>query len=168
MKGELQMRSLLLVLAGALVLAVPAVAGGGGFATAGLGPPDSGIGVGETWNAEVTIMAHGQTPMEGLSPYVTITKGETTKRFDAVPTDRIGVYLAKVKFPSEGTWQYSVYDGYAGQTHTFKPVQIGPAGGDGGFAVPDWTWGLLAAAGALAVLFLLGRRLRPTTAPVAH
>ena len=160
------MRSLLLVLAGALVLVAPA--GGGGYATAGLGPPDSGLGAGETWNAEVTIMAHGVTPMEGLSPYVSITDGKTTKRFDAAPTDRVGVYLAKVKFPSEGTWQYSVYDGYAGQTHTFAPVQIGPPAGEGGFAVPDWTWGLVAAAGALALLLLVARRLRPAAAPVAH
>ncbi len=160
------MRTLLLVLAGALVLAAPAA--GGGFATAGLAPPDDGIGAGETWSAEVTIMAHGVTPMEGLLPYVTISNGETTKRFQAAPTDTIGVYLAKVKFPSEGTWSYSVYDGYAGQTHTYKAVQIGPGGGGGGaFAVPDWTWGLLGGLGALALLLLVARRLRPAAAPVA-
>ena len=160
------MRTFLLVLAGALVLAAPAA--GGGFATAGLTPPDGGVGPGDTWNAEVTIKAHGVTPMEGLSPYVTITNGKTTKRFDAAPTDRIGVYLAKVKFPSEGTWRYSVYDGYAGQTHTFKPVQIGSGSGDGGFAVPDWALALLAAGGGVAVLLLVTRRLRPAAAPVAH
>src|SRR5688572_12136226 len=123
------MRTFLLLSSAALVLAAPAT--GGGFATAGVTPPDAGLGAGDTWDAEITVKAHGVTPMEGLSPYVTITNGETTKRFDAAPTGTVGVYLAEVTFPSEGTWRYSVYDGYAGQTHTFKPVQIGPDGGGG-------------------------------------
>ena len=51
------MRSLLIVAAAALVVAAPAAAGG--WATAGLGPPDDGLGAGDTWNAEVTVMQHG-------------------------------------------------------------------------------------------------------------
>lgn len=161
------MRTLLLAVAGALVLAAPAAAGG--FATAGVTPPGGGLGAGDTWNAEITIRAHGVTPMDGLSPYVTISNGETSKRFDAVPTGRTGVYLAKVVFPSEGTWDYRVYDGYAGQTHTFKPVVIGPgAGSDGGTSLPGWTWGLLGGGAALAALLLVARRLRPAAAPAAH
>ena len=70
------------------------------------------------------------------------------------------MYLAKVKFPSEGSWTYEVDDGF-GQTHTFAPVQIGPGSGDGGFAIPDWTWALAAAAAGLLVLFLIARRSRP-------
>lgn len=162
------MRSLLLVLAGALVLAAPAA--GGGWATAGLGPPDGGVGPGDTWNAEVTILQHGQTPLVGISPAVLISKdgGGEVLRFPAKPTDEAGVYLASVKFPSAGTWRYQVDDGF-GQTHSFAPVEIGPGSpGGSGFAIPEWTFGLAFAALGLAALYLLARRTRPATAPVAQ
>ena len=166
------MRSLLLAVAGALVLAAPAA--GGGWATAGLGPPDGGIGPGDTWNAEVTILQHGQTPLVGVQPAVIITKSDSGQqlRFAAKPTDKPGVYLAQVKFPSAGTWKYAVYDGFTqyggAKLHGFAPVQIGPSSGGGGFVIPEWTFGLAFAAAGLAALFLLARRTRPATARVAQ
>lgn len=159
------MRAFLLTVSAALVLAAPAAAGG--WATAGLGPPDSGLGAGDTWNAEVTILQHGVTPLVGVSPVVKISKGGETHDFPAAPTGVDGVYLAKVKFPSEGRWTYRVDDGFS-QTHSFAAVQIGAGGGDGGFSIPDWTWVLVAAAAGLLVLFLIARRSRPAAAPVAQ
>lgn len=158
------MRAFLLAVSAALVLAAPAAAGG--WATAGLGPPDSGLGAGDTWNAEVTILQHGQTPLVGVSPVVKISKGGETHDFPAAPTGEAGVYLAKVKFPSAGRWTYQVDDGFS-QTHSFAPVEIGSGGGNG-ISIPDWTWGLAAAAGGLLVLFLIGRRSRPAAAPAAQ
>lgn len=158
------MRAFLLAVSAALVLAAPAAAGG--WASAGLGPPDSGIGAGDTWNAEVTILQHGVTPLVGVSPVVRISKGGETHDFPAAPTGKPGVYLAKVKFPSEGSWTYQVDDGFS-QTHSFAAVQVGPGSGDG-FSIPDWTWGLVAAFGGLLVLFLVARRSRPAAAPVAQ
>jgi hypothetical protein len=165
------MRSFLLVAAAALVVAAPAAAGG--WATAGLGPPDDGLGAGDTWNAQMTVMQHGTTPLVGVHPAVIVTNTSTGKqlRFEGKATDQPGVYLAKVKFPSEGTWRYAVYDGftqYGGQqTHSFAPVQIGPGSG-GGFSIPAWTWGLALAALGVAAIFLLVRRSRPSAAPVAQ
>lgn len=159
------MRAFLLAVSAALVLAAPAAAGG--WASAGLGPPDSGIGAGDTWNAEVTILQHGVTPLVGVSPVVKISKGGETHDFPAAPTGKDGVYLAKVKFPSEGSWTYQVDDGFS-QTHSFAAVQVGPGSGDGGFSIPDWTWVLVAAFGGLLVLFLVARRSRPAAAPVAQ
>jgi hypothetical protein len=164
MKGELSMRAFLLAVSAALVLAAPAAAGG--WATAGLGPPDGGLGAGDTWNAEVTVLQHGQTPLVGVSPVVKISKGGETHDFPAAPTSEPGVYLAKVKFPSEGNWTYQVDDGF-GRTHSFAPVQIGTGGG-AGFSIPGWTWALVAAASGLLVLFLIARRSRPAAAPVAQ
>ena len=159
------MRALLLAVVAALLVAAPASAGG--WATAGLGPPDDGLGAGDTWNAEVTILQHGVTPLVGVSPVVKISKGGKTHEFAAAPTGEDGVYLAKVEFPSEGSWTYQVDDGF-GRTHSFAPVQIGAGSGDGGFAIPDWTWALVAAAGGLILLLLVARRSRPATAPVAQ
>jgi hypothetical protein len=164
MKGELPMRALLLAVSAALLLAAPAAAGG--WATVGLGPPDGGIGAGDTWNAEMTILQHGVTPLVGVAPVIKISKDGETHEFAAAPTGTDGVYLAKVEFPSEGSWTYQVDDGFS-QTHSFAAVQIGPGSG-GGFAIPDWTWVLVAAAGGLLVLLLIARRSRPARAPVAQ
>ena len=158
------MRALLLAVSAALLLAAPAAAGG--WATVGLGPPDSGLGAGDTWNAQMTILQHGVTPLVGVSPVVKITKGGKTLDFPATPTSQAGVYVAKVEFPSEGSWTYQVDDGFS-RTHSFAAVQIGPGSGDGGFSIPDWTWALAAAAAGLIVL-LVARRSRPASAPVAQ
>ena len=159
------MRALLVAVSAALLLAAPAAAGG--WATVGLGPPDGGIGAGDTWNAELTILQHGVTPLVGVAPVVKISKGGETHEFAAAPTGEAGVYLAKVEFPSEGSWTYQVDDGFS-QTHSFAAVQIGAGSGHGGFAIPDWTWVLVAAAGGLLVLLLIARRSRPARAPVAQ
>ena len=114
-------RTFLVAAAGALLLAAPATAGG--WATAGLGPPDDGISAGDTWKAEVMIKQHGITPLVGATPAVIITKGSESHRFPAEPTGKAGVYVANVKFPSGGTWRYQVYDGFTqyggAQTHSF-------------------------------------------------
>jgi hypothetical protein len=153
------------VLAGALAL--PAVAHAGGWATVSLSSTPDGLPPDKPWVVDLEILQHGVTPLEGVEPTVILTKGATTRTFTAEPTGKPGVYLAQVTFPSGGEWNYKVNDGFS-QTHGFAPVQIGPDGAEGGFAMPDWAWALLAAAGALAVLFLVGRRLRPATAPVAQ
>lgn len=168
------MKRLLLGLAVA-ALALPASAGAGGWATAGVGPPDDGIGPGDTWNAKVTILQHGnpQTPLMGVIPTLTIRKGSTTKTFKGTETDTAGVSTIKVVFPSAGKWSYAVYDGFTeyggATTHKFAPVTIG-AGGDtgGGFPTMTVTWVLVALMGIAFVLYLLARRVRvrapaPTT-----
>lgn len=155
-------------------LALPGSALAGGWATAGLGPPDDGIGPGDTWNAKVTILQHGnpETPLMGLSPTVTIRKGSVSKTFAAKETGDLGVYVAKVKFPSSGRWTYEVYDGftmYGGQkTHQFAPVTIGTAGDGGGFPAPTVAAVVAALLGLGFALWLLSRRIRvraaaPTT-----
>jgi hypothetical protein len=160
----------LLILVAALVFAAPAAAGG--VATAGLGPPSDGLGAGDTWKAEVTIMQHGVTPLVGLKPKVIITNASgVRKEFAAKPTGEAGVYVANVKFPSDGEWNYAVWDGFIEygypQTHTFAPVQIGPGGGSG-FWPPLWPFAAAAALAAIAGALLLVRRLRPVAAPAAQ
>ncbi len=162
------MRALLIGVA-ALVLAAPAAAGG--WATVGLGPPPGGMGPGDTWNAEMTILQHGNplTPLQGLDPQVIIRNEKGAEQsFAAKATGKPGIYVAKVKFPSSGEWRYFVNDDFS-RTHSFAPVQIGPAGaGDGGFSPPLWPFVVAAALAAIAVALLLARRLRPFAAPAAQ
>src|SRR5918996_3379865 len=98
-----------------LALTLPAAAAAGGWATAGLAPPPAGIGPGDTWQAELTLLQHGVTPLEGVHPTITIT-GPETRTFEFVPTGKPGIYLADVAFPSGGTWSYTVNDDFS-QVH---------------------------------------------------
>lgn len=167
------MKRLLIGLAFA-ALALPAGASAGGWATAGLAPPPDDVGPGETWNAKITILQHGnpETPLPGLSPTVTIRKGSTSKTFKATESKTLGVYEAKVVFPSAGKWSYEVYDSfvtYGGQkSHTFAPVTIGAGSESGGF--PTLTVGAALAAfmGLALVLWLLSRRIRIRAPAPSH
>lgn len=169
------MRKLLIGLAlAALVLPASAIAGG--WATAGVGPPPDDMGPGQTWDAKITVLQHGnpETPLMGVVPTLTIKNGGTTKTFKAKPTDEPGVYIAEVVFPRAGTWSYSVYDGFTqyggARAHTFKPVTIGGAGdgGGGGFPVLTVTAVIAVMLGLVALIYLLARRLRVRAPAPTH
>lgn len=142
-------RTLLSALVVALTLAGGASAGG--FATVQLSSTPYGIAAGGTWSADLTVLQHGRTPLDGLSPTVTIANGSQEQTFPAAPTSKPGVYHAEVVFPSAGTWTWTIWDGFT-QTHTYAPVVVGSAdGGAGGDVEPGW-W--LAGIAAAVVLFL--------------
>jgi hypothetical protein len=157
------MRKLLGVLAAALI-AVPA-AGAGGWATVGLSslPPEDG----SDWNVQLTILQHGRTPLDGLSPTIMIRKdGGAPQTVAATPAGKPGLYRATVEFPSAGTWTYTINDGFS-RVHTFKPVTVvGVGGGDGSFPWVGTTIAVAAgfALAALGALFVRRRRPRPQLA----
>jgi hypothetical protein len=170
------MKKLLIGLA-LVVLAAPASALAGGWATVGLGGPPDDMGPGDTWNARLTVLQHGTTPLDGLSPTVTIKNGTTSKTFTAKPAGEPGVYVAKVVFPSAGSWSYQVYDDFTqyggAQTHSFASVSIGTggAGGDsggGGFPVLTMSAVIAVALAGAVVLFLLVRRTRVRAPAPTH
>lgn len=159
------MKKLLLALA-VVAAAVPAAAAGGGWATVGLSSLPTGLGPGDTWKVDITVLQHGRTPLEGIAPVLTITNGDgTTREFVGSPTGRPGVYRAEVVFPSEGRWSYQVWDDFS-QTHTFAPVEIAAAGG--GLPLLE----ALLALGAALLLAALGvvllRRRAAVPSPVAN
>ena len=152
-------------------LTLPAAAQAGGWATVDLGSAPEGTQAGQAWVAELEILQHGVTPLEGVQPRVLIegSDGET-RAFGAKPTGKPGVYRARVTFPSAGTWSYAVDDGFT-QTHTFAPVTIDGAAtpaavtaSSGGFS---WVAavGVLAGAGVLVALVLVARRLGSGASP---
>jgi YtkA-like len=166
------MRKLLIATVVIAALAAPVSAFAGGWATAGLGPPDDGLQAGDTWNARVTILQHGQTPLSGVEPTVTIRNDKgVTETFPARPTGEVGVYEAKVRFPESGTWRYEVYDGFeqygGAQTHTFAPVTIAPGTGGGVSIWPFVLAGLAATVLAGAAVWLARARRRAAPVP-AH
>jgi hypothetical protein len=158
------MRNLLLGSLLVAALAVVPTALAGGWATAGLGPPPPGTEAGDIWNAQFTVLQHGQTPLVGVAPVV-IIRNDAGKvlRFPAKPVGKPGVYAAQVKFPEGGTWRYQVEDGFSA-THDFPAVTIGgpAAGGDSSFPFVPALGGLAAALLAAAGLVLIFRRQRRT------
>ena len=187
------------VLAGALAQAGAASAGC--MATVGLAPPPAGIVPGTTWTAELTVLQHGANALPNANtarPTLTIVNTETnaSRTFAARGTKDPEVFVARVVFPTAGSWRYEVYDDFSSdggqpvpcaQTHTFAAVTIGgPAGGgtpsgpqpaaplpaaattdDSGFPVWPVVGAALAALAALALATALLRRWKPRRESVA-
>ena len=115
----------------AAALALTGVAQAGGWATVGFSPLPDGTVVGEAWSPEITVLQHGQTPLGGLSPIVTIQNdaSDEERSYTATETAETGVYRADVVFPSGGDWRVVVDSGFWGEgsTVTYGPVTIDPA-----------------------------------------
>ena len=155
----------------AIALFVSATAQAGGWASVGLDPSlPAGVGPGDTWHTEMTVLQHGVTPLEGLIPTITISADETgeTRQFTATPTGKPGVYEADVVFPEAGTWRIVADSTFGESTLTYGPVLIEPSSvpGSGGFGdfpfVPVLAMvGGLALVAAAAFGVLRQRRLTP-------
>jgi YtkA-like len=164
------MRYLIVLATIASALVATSAASGGGWATVGVEPMPAGIGPGEPWNPEITILQHGKTPLTGLSPTITITRDGTgeSRQFVASETDEPGVYTASVVFPDAGSWRVVADSTFGDSRLTFGPVVIEQPGGVGvgsGGDVPVLP--LVAGLAGLGILALAGfglvrqRRLTP-------
>jgi hypothetical protein len=165
----------LLLLAALVAGALAPAAGAGGWATVQLSAvPTDGMSAGTTLPIDITVLQHGQTPLEGVTPVFRIRDGQSNvvAQYEGVPTGQPGVYHVEVTFPRSGLFNYEVYDGftqYGGdQIHTYPVVDIAQADAGGG----SFPWlaviggAVLAAAAALGALLLVRRgRAIPRTAP---
>ena len=165
------MKKLSLVLAVAVVAVAVPTASAGGWATVGLSSlPLAGLPADQDWPVDITVLQHGRTPLAGVIPVVRIRDdgGTVVKSFTAKPTGKTGVYHAIVRFPAEGSYSYEVYDGFTqyggAQTHTFKPIVVGPAEGRFPYGTLTVALGLAAALAGATILAL--RRRRPDPEPI--
>jgi YtkA-like len=133
-------------------------------------PLPTDVGPGDTWNTELTILQHGETPLTGLSPTISISLDDTgrTETFTATETDEPGVYAASVVFPEAGPWRVVAHSSFGESQLTYGPVEIEPtpgAGGGSGTDVPVLPAVVVLAGIALAAAALFGvrrqRRLHP-------
>jgi hypothetical protein len=141
---EVRMRKQLIVVVAALALVCTGTALAGGWATVKLSSSPKGLSAGEPWVVNITVLQHGleSQPLCCLSPTITIRKvaagrsmsssSAVSKTFRARSTGRIGVYRARVVFPSAGKWRYEVFDGFTeyggARTHKFAAVWVAPSG----------------------------------------
>lgn len=154
----------LFVLAALVFALAPASAGAGGWATVGMAPLPDGVEPGATWSPEITILQHGRTPLDGLSPSVTISDdGGASHSFTATPAGEPGVYEASVVFPDAGSYRIVVESGFGDSRLTYGPVTIegGAPGGADGWSPPTAAIALVGAALVLLAAATFGvRRLR--------
>lgn len=76
-----------------------------------------------------TIRQHGVEPMAGLEPTVEIARGSEQRRVAAAPTDRKGVYRARLAFPSAGDWAVTINSGFGPSRVTLVPITAIAAAG---------------------------------------
>ena len=134
-----------LLIAAAVALACAGTAVAGGWATVKLSSSPKGMSADEAWVVDITVLQHGlaSQPLCCVKPTLTIRRIAPLRApaaaakpkpltFKARPTSRVGVYRARVVFPTAGKWAYKVYDGFVeyggARTHAFKPVKISPSG----------------------------------------
>ncbi len=146
------------------LLALPAGALAGGWATVSLSSTPDGLGAGEPWVVELEILQHGRTPLDGVEPSILLTERATgkTEYVAAKPTGRPGVYEARAVFPEAGRWTYTVDDGFS-RVHDYPAVTIGGATGAAAGAGDGFPWSallgaLLAGLAAVALTVALRRR----------
>ena len=137
------MRKQLIIVASVLALVYAGTALAGGWATVKLSSSPKGVSAGEPWIVNIRVLQHGlaSQPLCCLKPTVTIRKiaaarsasssSPVTKTFRARWMNGIGVYRARIVFPSAGTWRYEVFDGFTqyggARTHKFAPVKVAPS-----------------------------------------
>jgi len=149
------------------LIALPAGALGGGWATVELSSTPDGLRPGATWNVELDVLQHGRTLLSDVRPTVTITSGQLSRTFTSRPTGKPGTYRASVTFPRAGTWRYVIDDDFATR-HGYPSVQIGAGGRaetasaagteGGGFAYDRLALAALAGIAAAALALVLPRR----------
>lgn len=122
---------LALAIASLAVLAFPAAALAGGWATVEVATPPGGIGPGDTWRATLVVKQHGVTRLDDARPSLLIHNGRgESRRFYAEHAGRPGTYVAEVTFPAKGQWQTRVFDGWTDATpHRLAPITV-PTTGD--------------------------------------
>jgi hypothetical protein len=165
------MRHLIVLAALVTALVASQTASAGGWATVGFAPLPTGLGPGDPWNPDITILQHGRTPLDGLYPTVTIRRAESgeAQTFDATPTGEPGVYTTEVVFSRAGSWGIVVESGFGDSNLTYGPVEIVEGGGaaagssdDGSYAVPVLVLvGALTLGGIAAFGVVRQRRLGP-------
>jgi hypothetical protein len=151
-----------------VLLALPAAAHAGGWATVGLSSTPAGTAPGDTWVVDLEILQHGRTPLNDVAPAVIVRRGDgAEQRFEAMATGEPGMYRAEVGFPAAGEYTYVVDDGFVGPVHTYPPVTIGAgdtaaatSGDPGGAGALPWIALGAFAAISVAVLLLPRRRLQ--------
>jgi hypothetical protein len=114
-----------------LLLLAPSALAWPDDATVQLSSTPAGTTVGQPWDVDISFVSSGQLMTANLQPVVVIREQSTGREqsFAAEPTARTGIYRARVVFPSEGDWAYTVIAHRGGASFDFPSYRIGPMPG---------------------------------------
>jgi mono/diheme cytochrome c family protein len=99
--------ALMLALLLSLIFVIPVFAGG--WAIISLDELPTGVVAGEPLTIGFSVLQHGQTPMTGLTPTITVTLPKDDYFVvNAEPEGKPGHYTAILNFPKEGDWNWSI------------------------------------------------------------
>jgi mono/diheme cytochrome c family protein len=91
----------------ALVLAVPAFAGG--WAVITLDELPTGVVAGEPFTVGFTVWQHGKTPMAGLDPAIIARSGDEKITVYVKEQGKPGHYAVDVTLPTSGQWEWTIH-----------------------------------------------------------
>jgi hypothetical protein len=113
----------------ALAVFVTPVAFAGGWAVTTLDELPTVIRAGQTYPIGYTIRRHGQTPFVGAQSAIEIRSpnGGTTERFAGQPEGAPGHYVAQVRFPEPGDWEW-IADQAPFQRQPLGSISVMPVG----------------------------------------
>lgn len=95
-----------LVLILTFLFAVPAYAGG--WAVISLDSLPTGVTAGEPFTVGFTVLQHGITPLDGLTPYITASLSGEQVSVSAESDKTPGHYTATLTLPTAGEWSWSI------------------------------------------------------------
>lgn len=79
---------------------------------------------GQPWTATLRVVIDG-TPAPGLGPMVRIVnRAGRTVHIASRPTAKAGIYIARIVFPTAGSWRLIAVDRYSGRAYEFKRVTV--------------------------------------------
>ena len=79
---------------------------------------------GQPWTATLRVAIDG-TPAPGMGPMVRIVnRAGRTVHVGSRPTAKAGIYLARIVFPTAGSWRLIAVDRYSGRSYAFKRVTV--------------------------------------------
>jgi hypothetical protein len=156
-------RCLFLALTLLSLVAAP-VAFAGGWAVTTLDDVPSSINAGETYAIGYTIRQHGQSPLTTSQSGIEVrdAKGALVERFVGISDGTPGHYVAQVRFPAAGEWQWTV-DQTPFQPQPLGSVMVQAAAAtpaqpiEAPVTAPDPVWSLLPTAALLATMIFAWR-----------
>lgn len=116
--------SLLALVAGLLALLAPTTALAGGWAVVVLDTTPTTVVAGEPLTVGFRVLQHGQTPIARQNPLLMAWRVDSTEWVSDVARDEgaEGHYVARLVFPTPGTWTWSVNT--FGADHRMPPITV--------------------------------------------
>lgn len=114
---------LFVVVAVALLVAAPALAGG--WAVVTLDTLPTHIVTGQPFDIGFVVRQHGQTPLGGLAPTLRLSRAGTGDAFSVVAQEQGGAghYAATLAFPAGGAWTWSI-DAFGAFVQPMPPLDV--------------------------------------------